>query len=79
MRGLERITFDPKVMAGQACIRGMRIPVSLIINLLARGKQVEEILAEYPDLERDDIQQALEYAALLTRDRVCGESLEAAV
>ena len=77
MQGLERITFNPAVMAGQACIRGMRIPVSLIINLLARGKHVEEILEEYPELEREDIQQALEYAALLTRDRVCGEPPEA--
>jgi uncharacterized protein (DUF433 family) len=63
MRGLERITFDPQIMAGQACIRGMRIPVSLVVNLVAHGAQTAEILAEYPDLEPQDIQQALEYAA----------------
>ena len=70
MFGFDRITFDPQVMAGQACVRGMRIPVSLIVNLVAHGKQVVDILEEYPDLESEDIQQALEYAAWLTRERV---------
>jgi len=70
MIGLERITFDPQIMAGQACIRGMRVPVSLIINLVAHGRQVAEILEEYPDLEAEDVQQALEYAAWLTREQV---------
>ena len=70
MRGLDRITFDPQIMAGQACIRGMRIPVSLVVNLVAHGMQVADILEEYPDLEPEDIQQALEYAAWLTRERV---------
>jgi uncharacterized protein (DUF433 family) len=63
--GFDRITFDPNIMDGQACIRGMRIPVSLIVNLVAHGKSVEEILEEYPDLEPEDIKQALEYAAWL--------------
>jgi len=70
MLGLDRITHDPRVMAGQACIRGMRIPVSLIVNLVAHGKEIAEILEEYPDLEPEDIQQALEYAAWLARDEV---------
>lgn len=70
MTHLDRITFDRHIMAGQACIRGMRIPVSLIINLIAHGKQTADILAEYPDLEPEDIQQALEYAAWLTREHV---------
>jgi uncharacterized protein (DUF433 family) len=70
MQGLERITFGSQIMAGQACIRGMRIPVSLIVNLIAHGRQVAEILDEYPDLEAEDIQQALEYAAWLTREQV---------
>jgi uncharacterized protein (DUF433 family) len=48
----------------------MRIPASLIVNLVAHGMTREEILAEYPDLEPEDIQQALEYAAWLSRDRV---------
>ena len=70
LKNLERITFDPRIMAGQACIRGMRIPVSLIVNLVANGKPFEEILSEYPDLELNDIKQSLQYAALLTREHV---------
>lgn len=70
MLGLDRISFDRNIMGGQACIRGMRIPVSLIVNLVANGKPVEEILEEYPDLELDDIRQSLLYAAWLTQERV---------
>jgi uncharacterized protein (DUF433 family) len=66
----ERITFDPKIMGGRACIRGMRIPVSVIVGQVAHGATFEEILQGYPDLERADIQQALEYAAWLTREEV---------
>ena len=60
---LERITFDPQIMGGRACIRGMRIPVSVIVSQLAHGATIEEILDEYPDLEREDIHEALRYAA----------------
>ncbi len=70
MLGLDRITFNPRIMAGQACIRGMRIPVSLVVNLVANGKPVEEILEEYPDLEQEDIRQSLLYAAWLTQERI---------
>jgi len=77
MRGLDRITFDPQIMAGQACIRGMRIPVSLVVNLVAHGVQAADILKEYPDLEPEDIQQALEYAAWLTREQVLQAPIEA--
>jgi uncharacterized protein (DUF433 family) len=70
MLGFDRITFDPHMMAGQACIRGMRIPVSLIVNLVANGMQTAEILEEYPDLEAEDIKQALEYASWLATERV---------
>jgi len=66
----ERITFDPRIMGGRACIRGLRIPVSVIVGQIAHGATVEEILQGYPDLEQADIQQALEYAAWLTRDEV---------
>jgi uncharacterized protein (DUF433 family) len=66
----ERITFDPRIMGGRACIRGMRIPVSLIVGQVAHGATFEEILQGYPDLERADIRQALEYAAWLTREEV---------
>jgi uncharacterized protein (DUF433 family) len=65
-----RITFDSEIMNGQACIRGMRIPVSLIINLVAVGMTREEILIEYPDLEPEDITEALEYAAWLAKEEV---------
>jgi uncharacterized protein (DUF433 family) len=66
----ERITFDPKIMGGRACLRGLRIPVSVIVAQVAHGATFEEILQGYPDLERADIQQALEYAAWLTREEV---------
>ena len=59
----DRITFDPGIMSGRACIRGMRIPVSVIVGQVAHGATVDEILRDYPDLEPEDIQQALEYAA----------------
>ncbi|GCL37921.1 MULTISPECIES: DUF433 domain-containing protein [Sphaerospermopsis] len=70
MLNLDRITFDRQIMAGQACIRGMRIPVSLVVNLVANGKPIEEILEEYPDLEAEDIRQSLLYAAWLTQEKV---------
>jgi uncharacterized protein (DUF433 family) len=66
----DRITFDPKIMGGRACIRGMRIPVSVIVNQIAHGASFQEILEGYPDLEQGDIQQALEYAAWLTQEEV---------
>ena len=66
----DRITFEPKIMGGRACIRGMRIPVSVIVGQVAHGATVEEILDEYPDLQREDLMQALEYAAWLTREEV---------
>jgi len=65
---LDRITIDPDVMGGQPCIRGLRIPVSLIIKLIASGKSVKEILEDYPELEEEDVRQALEYAAWATTE-----------
>jgi uncharacterized protein (DUF433 family) len=70
MKMFNKITFDPKIMGGRACIRGMRIPVSVIVGQIAHGATVEEILADYPDLEAEDIHQALEYAAWLTQEEV---------
>ena len=64
----DRITFDPAVMGGKACIRGMRITVGLVVSLVAEGSTIEEILANYPDLEADDVRQALAYAAWLARE-----------
>ena len=57
-------------MGGRACIRGMRITVSTVVELVAAGAGFDEILADYPDLERGDIEQCLAYAAWLTRDEV---------
>ncbi len=70
MFGFDRITFDPQVMGGLACIRGMRITVSLIINLIANGMSAEEIIKAYPYIQADDIKQVLEYAAWTTEERV---------
>lgn len=66
----DRITFDPQIMGGRACIRGMRITVSVVVGQIAHGASFEEIMEEYPDLERNDIQQAIEYAAWLTQEEV---------
>jgi uncharacterized protein (DUF433 family) len=70
MKWFERITFDPNVMGGQACIRGIRIPVSLVVNLVANGMTTDEITKEYPDLEPEDIKESLRYAAWLTREEL---------
>lgn len=67
---LDRITFDPAIMGGRACLRGMRIPVSVIVRQIAHGATFEEILKGYPDLTSEDIQQAIEYAAWLTDEQV---------
>lgn len=66
----DRITIDPQIMGGRACIRGMRIPVSVIVRQVAHGASVDDLLAGYPDLTREDIQQAIEYAAWLTEEQV---------
>lgn len=66
----ERITFDPQIMGGRACIRGMRITVSLVLKLVANGMSIEEILEAYPYLEAEDIQACLWYAAFLADEAV---------
>jgi uncharacterized protein (DUF433 family) len=63
MEPLTRITIDPEVMGGKPCIRGMRVTVGTIVGLIATGKTVEDILAEYPYLEHEDVLEALSYAA----------------
>lgn len=70
MKSFDRITFDPHVMAGRACIRGMRITVSLVVNLVANDMSMDDILAAYPDLEAEDVRQALRYAAWLAEESV---------
>lgn len=70
MLGFDRITFDPNMMGGRACIRGMRVTVSLIVNLFANGMTAEEIVRAYPYLEAEDVRQALQYAAWLVEENV---------
>ena len=60
---LERITIDPKVMVGKPIIRGTRIPVGLILKMLGQGISIEEVLREYPRLEKVDVEAAITYAA----------------
>ena len=67
---LNRITFDPRIMGGRACVRGMRITVAHIVNLVANGMSVEQIMNEHSDLEAEDVRQALSYAALLTAEEL---------
>jgi uncharacterized protein (DUF433 family) len=66
----DRITFEPAVMGGRACIRGMRMTVSLVVNLVANGMPTEDIVREYPELEAEDIRQALQYASALANEEI---------
>jgi uncharacterized protein (DUF433 family) len=70
MAAFDRVTFEPGEMGGRACIRGLRITVGLVVSLFAEGASADEILNDYPDLEPDDIRQALAYAAWLTREEI---------
>lgn len=64
---LERITIDPAICHGKPCIRGLRYPVEMLLELLSAGMTIDEILADYEDLERDDILAALAFATQLSR------------
>ena len=66
---LDRITIDAEVCHGAPTVRGLRYPVEMIVGLLASGMTTDEVLADYPDLEADDVLASLEYAALITRTR----------
>lgn len=68
MPNFDRITFDPKILGGRATLRSLRISVSQVVNLVANGLSVDEILAEYPFLEGEDLRQALRYAAVLVAE-----------
>ncbi len=63
MNQLQRITLDPAVMGGKPCIRGMRVTAGTVVGLLATGRTEEEILKAYPYLEKEDLREALAYAA----------------
>jgi uncharacterized protein (DUF433 family) len=69
MQGLDRITQQPGLMGGKACIRGMRVTVGMIVGQIGAGRSVDEILQDYPYLEREDVLQALRYAAWRAEER----------
>lgn len=69
MGQFDRITQDPAVMGGKACIRGMRVTVGMIVGQIGAGHSVDQLLASYPYLEREDVLQALRYAARLAEER----------
>lgn len=69
METFKRISIDPEKMGGVACVRDLRIPVSVIVTFVADGYSFEQIKELYPDLETEDIREALHYAASLTKDR----------
>jgi uncharacterized protein (DUF433 family) len=66
----ERISIDPAICHGQACVKGTRIPVHQVIRMLANGDSVEDLLAEYPTLAREDVMACLDYAAELAEEQV---------
>jgi uncharacterized protein (DUF433 family) len=69
MPRLDRITQDPQVMGGKPCIRGMRVTVGMIVGQIGAGHNIDELLADYPYLEREDVLQALRYAAWRMEER----------
>lgn len=69
LQSFDRVTLDPAVMGGKACIRGMRVTVGTVVGLLAAGHSPEEILSAYPYLEPEDITQSLAYAAWRLEER----------
>jgi uncharacterized protein (DUF433 family) len=69
MHNLTRITFNPEVMGGKPCIRGMRLTVGTIVGLIGAGKTIDELFVEYPYLEREDVLQAISYAAWRAEER----------
>ena len=69
MSDFQRITRDPKVMGGKACIRGMRVTVGMVVGQIGGGASIDQLLCEFPYLEREDILEALRYAAWLAEER----------
>jgi uncharacterized protein (DUF433 family) len=69
MEPLDRITQEPGVMGGKACLRGMRVTVGMVVSQIGAGRSVDELLADYPYIEREDVMQALRYAAWRAEER----------
>jgi uncharacterized protein (DUF433 family) len=72
---LSRITLDPNICHGKPCIRGLRYPVEWLLELLSSGMSPDEVLADYPDLERDDLRAALAFAAKITQIKRLGAAV----
>lgn len=70
MDTLDRITIDPQICLGQATIRGMRITVSVVLKMLGAGRSVADVLQAYPELEEEDVRQAMQYAAWIASDQL---------
>jgi len=70
MEKMDRITVDPKICLGQPTLRGTRITVSVVLKMLAGGKSVEDVRRAYPELEAEDVQQAMQYAAWVVSDQM---------
>lgn len=70
MEKLDRITVDPNICLGQPTVRGMRITVSVVLKMLAGGKSTEDVLRAYPEMEAEDVQQAMQYAAWVVSDQM---------
>jgi uncharacterized protein (DUF433 family) len=70
MMRLDRITVNPDVCLGQPTIRGMRITVSVVLKMLGGGKSIQDVLDAYPELEADDVRQAIQYAAWIVSDQI---------
>lgn len=67
---IERISVDPRICHGQACIKGTRIPVHQILHMLANGDTIDELLEDYPSLNREDVLACLDYAAALAEEQI---------
>jgi uncharacterized protein (DUF433 family) len=70
MTELDRITVDPRICLGQPTVRRMRITVSVILKMVAGGKSIDEVLDAYPELEADDVRQAMQFAAWVVADQI---------
>lgn len=69
MKAFDRITQSPEIMGGRPCIRGLRVTVGMIVGQIAAGQNIDQVLADYPSLEHEDILQALRYAAWRAEER----------
>ncbi len=74
MEKLDRITIDPGICLGQPTLHGTRITVSVVLKMLAAGKSVPEVLAAYPELDAEDVRQAMQYAAWIVSDQILARS-----